>query len=125
MKGYIFEYYKYVRYPGKSLKDIGKALHYDKAERSILTFGEFDRLMVNNIKAIERYRDLSSLAKYWIGNRQSILLYSFSEETPFLYEDENGQEEWGFRDSESGEWDRHLFWALTELPFRNELREKC
>lgn len=128
MKGYILEYYKYVRYPRKSLRDIGDEMHYKEAEQSILTFGDYDRLTINNITAIERYRDLSDLAKFWIGNRQSILVYSFSDDMPYVYvekKEEKGENaRWGFKDAESGEWDNHLFWAVTELPFRNELREK-
>ena len=69
-------------------------------------------------------RDLSLLAKDWVGNRQSILLYNFSPKPEFDYNDDSGNDMWGFKDSSTGEYDRHLFWALTELPFRSVLREK-
>ena len=84
MKGYIFEYYKYVRYPKGTLKDIEQCLNYVAAERSILTFGEYDRLKINNIFQFDRFRDLSVLAKDWVGNRQSILLYDFGDEPEFI-----------------------------------------
>lgn len=122
MKGYIFEYYKYVRYPKGTLKDIEQCLNYVAAERSILTFGEYDRLKINNIFQFDRFRDLSVLAKDWVGNRQSILLYDFGDEPEFIYVDD--ENEWGFKAVKTGEFDRHLFWALTELPFRSILREK-
>lgn len=122
MKGYVFEYYKYVQYPKATLKDIEKCLNYAAAERSTLTFGEYDRLKINNMIQFDRFRDLSELAKDWVGNRQSILLYDFEDEPKFTYvEEENA---WGFKEVKTGEFDRHLFWALTELQFRSVLREK-
>lgn len=124
MIGYTFEYYKYVRYPKDSMSDIRSCLYYKGAERSILTFGEYDRLKINQITRFDRLRDLSLLAKDWVGNRQSILLYNFSPKPEFDYNDDSGNDMWGFKDSSTGEYDRHLFWALTELPFRSVLREK-
>lgn len=123
MIGYTFEYYKYVRYPKNSMADIRSCLYYDRAERSILTFGEYDRLKINKITRFDRFRDLSSLAKDWVGNRQSILLYNFNSEPEFDYNDDRDKE-WGFINLTTGQYDHHLFWALTELPFRSILREK-
>lgn len=122
MGGYIFEYYKYVQYPRESMEDIRSCLAYEEARKSILTFGEYDRLKVNNISKIDRFRDLSALAKDWVGNRQSILLYDLDNTPRFLYSED--KDEWGFKESRSGQYDKHLFWALTELPFQNILREK-
>ncbi len=122
MKGYVFEYYKYVRYPKGTLADIKECLSYEDAEKSILTFGEYDRLKINNMAQFDRFRDLSKLAKEWIGNRQSILLYDFGDEPRYIYEDD--QEKWGFKAAGTQMFDDHLFWALTELPFRSVLREK-
>ena len=100
------------------MDDIRKILNYEEAEKSILTFGDYDRLKINVVNEFSRYRDLSMLAKCWIGNRQSILLYELDDTSPFTYvENEN---EYGFVKQETGEFDNHLFFALTEFNFRNE-----
>lgn len=120
MRGFIFEYYKYARYPKESMEDIRACLPYPEADKSILTYGEYDRVKINNVDKFDRFRDLSSLAKAWVGNRQSILLYGFSNEPEYVY----SEEELAFKDVKANEADKHLFWALTEFPFRSELREK-
>lgn len=118
MRGYIFEYYKYVRYLKGSMDDIRCVLNYKEAEKSVLTFGDYDRLKVNVVSEFSRYRDLSTLAKAWVGNRQSILLYELEDDSAFIYlETEN---EYGFQNRKTGEFDNHLFFALTEFNFRNE-----
>lgn len=121
MKGYIFEYYKYVRYLKESMDDIRGVLNYDEAEKSIITFGDYDRLRVNVVKEFSRFRDLSKLAKTWVGNRQSILLYELDDIPTFEYVET--KKEYGFRKTETGEFDSHLFFALTEFNFRSEKRE--
>ena len=123
MKGYTFEYYKYVRYPEDSMSDIRDCFS-NEVKKSILTFGEYDRLKINVIEEFDRFRDLSALAKNWIGNRQSIFLYNFESKAEEVELEFDYREEEGFWDFTTGEYDQHLFWALTELPFRNELREK-
>ena len=87
MKGYIFEYYKYIQYFKESLDDIKNLLASD-SENSILTFGEYDRLKITSFTKFDRFRDLSTLARNWIGNRQSILLYDLLEEPEFIYVEE-------------------------------------
>ncbi|MEY8515915.1 FRG domain-containing protein [Lachnospiraceae bacterium 29-84] len=121
MRGFIFEYYKYVRYPKESMEDIRGYLNYKEADRSILTFGEYDRLKINNITKFERFRDLSSLAKDWVGNRQSILLYDSLQEPEFIYVENDN--ELGFMDVGKNAYDQHLFWALTEFPFCSGMRD--
>ncbi|MCM1256278.1 MAG: hypothetical protein NC307_00295, partial [Roseburia sp.] len=118
MKGYIFEYYKYVRYLKDSMDDIRSVLDYKEAEKSIITFGDYDRLRINVVKEFSRYRDLSALAKAWVGNRQSILLYELDENPAFNYVET--EKEYGFQKKKTGEFDSHLFFALTEFNFRSE-----
>lgn len=118
MKGYIFEYYKYVRYLRNSMNDIRGVLNYNEAEKSVLTFGGYDRLKVNVVSDFSRYRDLSTLAKSWVGNRQSILLYELDSNPAFEYVET--EKEYGFWNKKTGEFDRHLFFALTEFNFRSE-----
>lgn len=120
MRGFIFEYYKYARYPKETMEDIRACLPYPEAEQSILTYGEYDRLKINNVEKFDRFRDLSSLAKAWVGNRQSILLYAFNNEPEYVYSEEGLT----FKDVKADEDDRHLFWALTEFPFCSEIRER-
>lgn len=126
MKGYIFEYYEYIRYTKESLEDLKSVMNYEAAERSILTFGEYDRLKINPVEDFARYRDLSDLAKDWLGNRQSIFLYELEDNPRFVFRyDEDGS---GFWQKSSlgdglGERDNHLFWALTEFPFMSTKRE--
>lgn len=55
-----------------------------------MPFGEYDRLKINNISRIDRFRDLSVLAKEWVGNRQSILLYDLDDIPQFSYSEEEG-----------------------------------
>lgn len=120
MKGYIFEYYKYVRYLKNSMNDIRGVLNYEEAEKSIITFGDYDRLRINVVKEFSRYRDLSKLAKAWVGNRQSILLYELDDTPVFEYVEK--EKEYGFQKRKTGEFDSHLFFALTEFNFRSEKR---
>lgn len=120
MKGYIFEYYKYIRYSEESLESIKEILPVSEAEQSILTFGEYDRLRINMITEFERYRDMSSLAKSWVGNRQSILLYEIGDHSDITFSLKSGFPQF-FWNSEKIQ-DNHLFWALTEFPFQNYLR---
>lgn len=122
MKGYIFEYYKYVRYLRDSLDVIRDVLHYDEAEHSILTFGDYDRLKINVVNDFSRFRELSAQAKTWVGNRQSILLYELDDTPPFDYY-ESG-DKYGFMNQKTGELDSHLFFALTKFNFRSELHKK-
>lgn len=130
MKGYIFEYYEYIRYTKESLEDLKSVMNYEAADRSILTFGEYDRLKINPVEDFARYRDLSDLAKDWIGNRQSIFLYELEANPKFVFQyDEDGNGFWQKCVLEEGEGkaekrDKHLFWALTEFPFRSTKREK-
>lgn len=121
MRGYIFEYYKYVRYLTGSMDNIRSVLDYKEAEKSILTFGDYDRLKVNVVSEFSRYRDLSTLAKAWVGNRQSILLYELESNPQFIYLET--EEEYGFQNKKTGEFDNHLFFALTEFNFRSEKRQ--
>lgn len=123
MKGYIFEYYNYLRYTEDSLKNLqeNKILDYKRANRSILTFGEYDRLKINTIYDFTRYRDLSDLAKNWIGNRRSVLLYELDNSSDLTFKDiDLDSGEGGFYVNKSQ--DDHLFWALTEFPFRSSVR---
>lgn len=69
MIGYIFEYYKYLRYTKNSLDDLNALGNNQNVNKTYLTFGEFDRLKVNRITDISRFRDLSELARIWQGNR--------------------------------------------------------
>ncbi len=122
MKGYIFEYYKYVRYLRESLNDLRDVLRYKEAEHSALTYGDYDRLKINVVTDFSRYRDLSLQAKTWVGNRQSILLYELSDDPPYDYFEE--ETKYGFRNQKTGEVNAHLFFALTEFNFRSELHQK-
>lgn len=115
VKGYIFEYYKYIRYTKDSLKELANNMGYKEAEKTILTFGDYDRLKVNQVTEFSRFRDLSDLAKMWIGNRQSVLLYELDEEPLFEYMEKG--DEFGFWNKKEGKMDDHLFWALTEFSF--------
>lgn len=124
MKGYIFEYYKYFRCTAESLdffRTEPPILDYKNAEKSILTFGEFDRLKVNPVESFTRYRDFSTLGKAWLGNRQSLLLYELDENNKFSCREIDQ----GYEFLLNGNPDDHLFWALTEFPFQNSEREKC
>lgn len=121
MKGYIFEYYKYVRYLRDSLDDLRSVLRYAEAEHSALTYGDYDRLKINVVTDFSRYRDLSIQAKTWVGNRQSILLYELNDNPP--YEFFESKTKYGFRSCKTGEENNHLFFALTEFNFRSELRD--
>lgn len=49
MIGYIFEYYKYLRYTKNSLDDLNALGNNQNVNKTYLTFGEFDRLKVNRI----------------------------------------------------------------------------
>lgn len=122
MKGYIFEYYKYVRYLRESLKDLRDVLCYKEAEHSALTYGDYDRLKINVVTDFLRYRDLSMQAKTWVGNRQSILLYELNDESPYDYFEE--EIKYGFKNQKTGEVNDHLFFALTEFNFRSELHQR-
>lgn len=128
MKGYIFEYYQYFRCTDESLKGFQSEqkpiLNYDDADKSILTFGDYDRLKINVVEDFTRYRDFSILSKTWFGNRQSMLLYELNDNYELSYR-ENPQDvqKSGFFKNE--EQDKHLFWALTEFPFRNQERSSC
>lgn len=119
MKGYIFEYYKYVRYLKESLDDLRSVLRYKEAEHSALTYGDYDRLKINVVTDFSRYRDLSLQAKTWVGNRQSILLYELSDDPPYDYFEE--ETKYGFKNQKTGGVNNHLFFALTEFNFRSEL----
>ena len=122
MKGYIFEYYKYVRYLRESLNDLRDVLCYKEAEHSALTYGDYDRLKINVVTDFSRYRDLSLQAKTWVGNRQSILLYELSDNPPYDYFEE--EIKYGFKSQKTGEVNAHLFFALTEFNFRSELHQR-
>lgn len=115
MKGYIFEYFKYIRYREESLDKLNKDMPIKDAERAILTFGDFDRLLVNTVTDFSRFRDISDLGKRWIGNRQSILLYELDDNTKFEFK--NDEENLGFWNLEKNALDEHLFYALTEFVF--------
>lgn len=128
MRGYIFEYYKYVRYTKKSLSDLDSVLQRKLAENSILTFGEYDRLRINIVENFARYRDLSELARTWLGKRQSVYLYEIEENPKYMFDyDENSRGCW-YQYAEDGRQkkdesqDEHLFWAMTELPFMSDVR---
>ena len=119
MKGYIFEYFKYIRYTEKSLEILNGKMPVLEGKNAILTFGDYDRLMINPVYDFSRFRDLSDLAKEWIGNRQSILLYEM-DESPLL-ELEKNNDNLEFWNRKKNEKDEHLFWALTEFTFRNSI----
>lgn len=123
MQGLIFEYYKYVRYAKDSLSDIKEIFAYEDAKISFLTYGVFERLKVISITDIGRYRDLSLLARKWIGNRQSLLFYTIDDDPLYIYKEEpsesdpNKIERFGFYNTKSKAYDTHLFLAVTEFPF--------
>ena len=103
------------------MDDLRNVLCYKEAEHSALTYGDYDRLKINVVTDFSRYRDLSSQAKTWVGNRQSILLYELDDNPPYDYfEDET---KYGFKNQKTGEVNNHLFFALTEFNFRSELHQ--
>ena len=120
MIGYVFEYYKYIRYTKESLSDLDGVMDYNDAKKTFLTFGEFDRLKVNCVEEISRFRDLSELGKNWLGNRQSLLFYSLETEPAYCYYEKEGK--FGFYSEEEKDFDDHLFIGLTEFPFKNNIR---
>jgi hypothetical protein len=127
MQGYIFEYYKYVRYAKDSLNDMKKIFAYDEARKSFVTYGVFEQLKVNLVDDISRFRDLSILARKWIGNRQSLLFYTIDDEPPYYYKEDvldGGNDCFGFCDSLTQEYDNHLFLAVTEFPFKSKYRKE-
>lgn len=122
MYGYIFEYFQYIRYTKDSLRGIENVMDYPAAEKTFVTFGDFDRLKVNKITDISRFRDLSELAKKWIGNKQSLIFYTLDDEPSFSYKEDN--ENIGFWNNSENVYDEHLFFAVTEFPFLSMSREK-
>ena len=120
MVGYIFEYYKYIQYAKESLSDLDEVMDHDNAKKTFLTFGEFDRLKVNCVEEISRFRDLSDLGKNWLGNRHSLLFYSLEKEPAYCYCEKN--EKFGFYSIERDSFDDHLFIGLTEFPFKTAIR---
>lgn len=122
MIGYIFEYYKYLRYTKNSLDDLNALGNNQNVNKTYLTFGEFDRLKVNRITDISRFRDLSELARSWQGNRQSLLFYTLENDPAYTYIET--EDEFGFFNNESGKFDDHLFIGLTEFPFTNQVRDE-
>ena len=122
MIGYIFEYYKYLRYTKNSLDDLNALGNNQNVNKTYLTFGEFDRLKINRITDISRFRDLSELARSWQGNRQSLLFYTLENDPAYTYIET--EDEFGFFNNESGKFDDHLFIGLTEFPFTNQVRDE-
>ncbi len=95
-------------------------MDYNDAKKTFLTFGEFDRLKVNCVEEISRFRDLSELGKNWLGNRQSLLFYSLETEPAYCYYEKEGK--FGFYSEEEKDFDDHLFIGLTEFPLKNNIR---
>lgn len=127
MRGYIFEYYNYIRYTKETLADLNPVLMRTMSEQSILTFGEYDRLKINIVENFARYRDLSELAQVWLGQRHSVYLYEIEEKPNFIFRNEEGKIGSWYRCTEhqgqtQEDRDEHLFWALTELPFMSRKR---
>ena len=111
MIGYIFEYYKYLRYTKNSLDDLNALGNNQNVNKTYLTFGEFDRLKVNRITDISRFRDLSELARSWQGNRQSLLFYTLENDPAYTYIET--EDEFGFFNNESGKF---VYW-IDRIPF--------
>lgn len=118
MQGFIFEYYKYLSCQTNSIIDW--KLPREDAKNTFLTFGDFDRLKVHMIQSFDRYRDLSELAKKWVGNRQSLRLYTL-ENSPSLSYKEDG-DEFGFYLNKK-RCDCHKFVALTCFTFLETKRD--
>ena len=80
MAGYIINLLKYATLPN------GETLHGDEEQKSennrtLLVFGDYDRLNVARIEDFSRYRDVNEAAKDWNGPRLPLLLYQIEDES--------------------------------------------
>lgn len=94
MKGYIVNFYKYATFPQtlkESMRDYiannkidNKGIDSDgngddALKKTLLVYGDFDRLSIKSVSKFERYRDVEKYAQKWLGPRQSILLYQLED----------------------------------------------
>lgn len=71
---------------------------------------------------------MSTLAKSWIGNRQSLLFYALDEQPELIYREEVDPETkyinfFGFFNRKTNKYDKHLFLGLTQFPFVSQMRK--
>lgn len=94
MEGYIINLYKYaccqtshldqffglLEKKGEENKKIAQDLEKQGKPsfvmQSLLSYGDFDRINIQNITDFSRYRDIGLHTKNWLGPRQSILVYT-------------------------------------------------
>ena len=58
---------------GQKIDDTGEL------KKTLLVYGDFDRLSLEAVKSFHRYRDVEKYAQRWLGPRQSILLYQLAD----------------------------------------------
>lgn len=123
MAGYIVELYKNI------ISDeqywIGQGIDDPDLKKKIyVAYGDFDRMAVTRTDAFFRMRDVSDVAKVWIGDRQKLLLYELSSDNELFYHVDvdnsgfyTGQENVQYWKCES------LFIGLTILQFKESQQE--
>lgn len=93
-------------------------------EETYITFGEFDRLSINKVTDITRYRDLSKKSKEWYGKRRSLLLYELEENNKGLKYNGSKEENFGFDVCDKKSEKKYLFLGLTLLPLSNNIKQQ-
>ena len=85
MNGYIINFYRYATYPSSHAAEFRKILTSipesspQPKSKSMLAYGEFDRVNIEKINDFSRYRDIGNHTKTWHGARQSALLYQIED----------------------------------------------
>lgn len=85
MRGYILNFFKYATFPSSIKSDMCNYLNEisnsHSASQTLLVYGDYDRISIEEVQDFSRFRDVSPHAQKWLGSRQTILLYELPNKT--------------------------------------------
>lgn len=121
MAGYIVELYKNIRsaegYQPKR-KTHNQEVKDTFRRRTYITFGDFDKMAISSVASFSRMRDMSEIARTWIGDRQTLLLYEIEKDNEIIYQDNEGKEGFYIKSDGEVQSSENLFIAVSILQFK-------
>lgn len=94
--GYVIQLYQYARMFAYNNEPLKKYFNHviennnNNSKKHIpnvyLTFGDFDALEIIKIDEFREYHDVSEKTKQWVGRRQSVLLYTLTDNPRMIYD---------------------------------------